>query len=135
MNVTAAGKAPPGEGALFAVDTEYAGRCARLALRGELDLATVGVLQDELEEAWSRDLRGVEIDLSALTFIGSAGVAAFLEANARARKAGCALTLVRGPAHVHRIFELTGIESQFAFRPASVRHDERTARSGPLGIV
>jgi anti-sigma B factor antagonist len=131
MNVSAAGSAPPGESALFAVDTEYSGRSARLALRGELDLATVGALQEELQEAWSRDLRRIEIDLSALTFIGSAGVAAFLEANACARKAGCALTLVRGPAHVHRIFELTGIESQFAFRPAS----EGPARSGPLGIV
>jgi anti-sigma B factor antagonist len=135
MNVTAAGDALPGESALFAVDTEYAGRCARLALRGELDIATVGVLEDELQEAWSRDLRRIEIDLSALTFIGSAGVAAFLEANARARRTGCALTLVRGPVQVHRIFELTGIESQFAFRPGSVRRDERTARGGPFGIV
>jgi anti-anti-sigma factor len=135
MNVTAAGDAIPPDTALFAVDAEYSGRCARLALRGELDVATVEVLDDELRIAWARDIRRLEIDLRAVTFIGSAGVAALLEANARARGRDVALTLVRGPAAVHRIFELTGIESQFAFRSESARADERSGRGGPLGIV
>jgi anti-anti-sigma factor len=98
------------------VDTELTGRAARLIVRGELDLATAGIFADALRAAWSRDLDRIEIDLRELTFIGSAGVAAILEANTRARDAGCALTLVRGPQPVHRIFELTGIEGQFAFR-------------------
>jgi anti-sigma B factor antagonist len=135
MNVTATGDATPPENALFSVETEYEGRCARCTLRGELDLATVRVLDEELQQVWSREPRRVELDLRGLEFIGSSGIAALLEANARARERGCALTLVRGPAAVHRIFELTGIESQFAFRPASVRREERPARGGPLGIV
>jgi anti-sigma B factor antagonist len=135
MNPTAAGDAQPPESALFAVDTEYAGRCARLALRGELDIATVRVLEDELRAVWSRDVVRVEIDLRDLTFIGSSGIAALLEANSSARDNRCALTLVRGPVSVHRIFEITGIESQFAFRPASARPDERAGRGGPRGLV
>jgi anti-anti-sigma factor len=135
MNVPAQGDPLPQDGALFDVDTEYVGRCARLALRGELDLATVAVLEDELAVVWSRDIHRIEIDLRELSFMGSAGMAALLEANSRARNLGCVLTLVRGPAAVQRIFELTGIESQFAFRPASARRDERAARGGPLGIV
>jgi anti-sigma B factor antagonist len=131
MNLTAAGDAQPPENALFAVDTEYTGRCARLALRGELDIGTVRVLAEELRAVWSRDIHRVEIDLRSLTFIGSSGIAALLEANTRAREHGCALTLVRGPVAVQRIFEITGIESQFAFRPASARPEERAARSGP----
>ena len=135
MNGTAAGDALPPEGALFAVDTEYAGRCARLALCGELDLATVRVLEDELRAVARRDIRRIEIDLRQLTFIGSTGIAALLQANARARDTGLSLTLVRGPQSVQRIFELTGIVSQFAFRPASARRDERIARGGPRGLV
>jgi anti-anti-sigma factor len=135
MNVTAPGNPLPPDGVLFAVDTEHVGRCARLALRGELDLATVRILENELTAVWTKDLRRIEIDLRELSFIGSAGVAALLETNSRARDVGCALTLVRGPAAVQRIFELTGIESQFAFRPESARRDERAARGGPLGIV
>ena len=135
MNLRQAGDAQPPEDALFAVDTEYAGRCARLALRGELDIATVRVLEDELRAVWSRDVLRVELDLRDLTFIGSSGIAALLEANSRARDNRCTLTLVRGTARVQRIFEITGIESQFAFRPASARPEERAARSGPRGLV
>jgi anti-sigma B factor antagonist len=116
MSTTAQGDAAPPHQALFAVDTELTGRAARLTVHGELDLATAGIFADALRAVWSRDLERIEIDLRELTFIGSAGVAAILEANTRARDAGCALTLVRGPQPVHRIFQLTGIEGQFAFR-------------------
>lgn len=126
MDATAAGESVPLDDAPFEVDAEYTGDCARLALHGELDLATVGALNDELRVVWSRDSRRIEIDLRDLTFLGSAGVAVFLAVNARAREAGCALTLVRGSEWVHRIFELTGIEGQFAFRPG-------TACGGPSG--
>jgi stage II sporulation protein AA (anti-sigma F factor antagonist) len=134
MNVTATGDSPP-DRALFAVDTEYAGHCARTALHGELDLATVRLLDDELRLVWQHDVRRIELDLRGLTFIGSSGIAALLEINGRARRVGVTLTLVRGPAQVQRIFELTGIESQFVFREGSARPDERQTRGGPLGIV
>ncbi len=132
MNVTATGDHRPDEGALFEVDTAYA---VQVVLRGELDLGTVGALEQELREAWARDVRRIEIDLRQVTFIGSTGLAVLLEANARAREAGCELTLIRGPLSVHRIFELTGIESQFRFRATTPRADDGIARSGPLGIV
>jgi anti-anti-sigma factor len=80
-------------------------------------------------------VRRIEIDLRDLTFIGSSGVASLLEVNSRARNVGVTLTLVRGPVQIQRIFELTGIESQFAFREGSARPGERQARGGPLGIV
>lgn len=134
MKVTATGD-PLSDRALFAVDTQYAGRCARLALRGELDLATIRLLEDELRVVWTRDLRRIEIDLRDLSFIGSSGIAALLEVNTRAQRAGIVLTLVRGPQAVRRVFELTGIESQFQFRDASGRPEERQTRGGPLGIV
>lgn len=132
MNVTAAGDDLSHGGALFEVQTAYA---VQFVLRGELDLGTVGALEQELRDAWARDARRIEIDLREVTFIGSTGVAVLLEANARAREAGAELTLIRGPMAVHRIFELTGIESQFEFRAPPPRADEQIARSGPLGIV
>ncbi len=135
MNVTAAGDLIRPDSTLFAVDAHYDGRCARLALRGELDIATVRLLEDELRIVWARDVRRIEIDLRELTFVGSAGVAALLEANSRARGLGLALTLVRGTVAIQRVFELTGVEAQFAFRSDTARPDERGARGGPLGIV
>jgi anti-sigma B factor antagonist len=120
MNLTAPGDPVPPDG-VFAVETQLVGRSARVTVRGELDLATAGIFKAALRSVWSRDIHDVEIDLRALTFMGSAGVAALLEANARARDVGCALTLVRGPRAVHRIFELTGIEGRFTFRAAATR--------------
>jgi anti-sigma B factor antagonist len=117
MSMTVSGDAAPPDGALFGVDTQLAGRGARLTLRGELDLATVGIFDAAVRAVRSCALERIEIDLGGLTFIGSAGVAALLAVNARARDVGCVLTLVRGPEPVHRIFELTGIDRQFAFRP------------------
>ncbi|HUR84719.1 MAG TPA: STAS domain-containing protein [Solirubrobacteraceae bacterium] len=133
MKATATGDPVPPDGALFVVDSEYTGRCARLALHGELDVATVSVLDEELRRAWAQtDIRRMELDLRGVTFMGSAGVAALLGANARARDRGCALTLVRGTDRIHRIFELTGIADQFAYRSQSARPD---ARSSSLRIV
>lgn len=128
MKATASGEPRPPDGALFVVDSEYAGRCARLALHGELDVATVDVLDDELRRAWANaDIRRVELDLRGVTFMGSAGIAALLAANARARERGCALTLVRATDRVHRVLELTGIADQFAYRPHSARADSRAS--------
>ena len=128
MDLTAPGDRAPQDGALLAVETQLIGRSARLTVRGELDLATVGIFEGALRCVWARGIDGVEIDLRGLTFMGSAGVAALLKARARARDAGCALVLVRGPQSVHRIFELTGIEGQFTFCTAS-------ARGGSLRLV
>jgi anti-anti-sigma factor len=131
MNVTAPGDPAPPDAMLFAVETQLIGSSARVAVRGELDLATTDIFEAALRSVWSRDIHGVEIDLRALTFIGSAGVAALLEASARARDGGRALTLVRGPQSVHRIFELTGIEGQFTFCTASAH----SVRGGSLRVV
>jgi anti-sigma B factor antagonist len=117
MSMTVPGDPAPPEVALFGVDTQLAGRYARLTLRGELDLATVGIFDAAVRAVWSRAIDRIEIDLSDLTFIGSAGVAAILAVNSCARELGFSLTLVRGPQPVHRIFELTGIDGQFDFRP------------------
>jgi anti-sigma B factor antagonist len=131
MNGTAPGDPAPPDAWLFAVETQLIGRSARVAVRGELDLATADVFEAALRSVWSRDIRGVEIDLRALTFIGSAGVAALLEASARARDGGRVLTIVRGPQSVHRIFELTGIEGQFTFSAGSAQ----SGSGGSLRLV
>ena len=132
MTMTVPGDPAPQEGALFGVDTQLAGRFARLTVRGELDLATVGIFEAAVCAVRSRAIDRIEIDLSDLTFIGSAGVAALLAVNSCARDAGCTLTLVRGPQPVHRIFELTGIDDQFAFRSPS---PSPSAARGTLRIV
>lgn len=127
MNSTAAGDPACPAGPQFTVETQISGRSVRIAVHGELDLATAGVFEGALRSMWSREVESVEIDLRGLTFIGSAGIAVILAACARAREGGCTLTLVRGPDSVHRIFELTGIASRLEFCAAPASDGRGTA--------
>ena len=131
MNTTASRDPACPAGPQFAVETQLSGRSVRLAVHGELDLATAGVFEGALRSIWSREVESVEIDLRGLTFIASAGIAVILAACARAREDGCTLALVRGPDSVHRIFELTGIASRIEFCAAPARH----GRGAPLRLV
>ena len=76
-------------------------------LTGELDLASARLLERALREAEAE--RGdVVLDLRDLTFLDCSGVRVILGAAQRARRAGHRLTVVPGPAHVTKVFTLTG---------------------------
>ena len=85
-----------------------------LACIGELDLATIPAFEDELCRA-EADGRAIVLDLSALDFIDSRGLAMILALDWRVRESGGQLMIVRGPHAVHRIFELTGVLERFDF--------------------
>lgn len=80
---------------------------AWIRVAGELDLATAPRLDRALQKAEAR-ARRVVLDLRALTFMDCSGVGVIAESNNRARETGGRLLLVRGPAHVDRLFALTG---------------------------
>jgi len=85
-----------------------------LTLGGELDLATVPVLQERLDDVM-RGKAAVVIDLSRLRFIDSSGLELLVRAERRQRDSGAQLVLVRGPRAVHRVFALTSLDSHFEF--------------------
>ena len=85
-----------------------------LTLGGELDLATVSVLQERLDHA-RRGKAAVVIDLSRLRFIDSSGLDLLVRAERQLRDSGVQLVLVRGPRAVHRVFALTSLDSHFEF--------------------
>lgn len=75
---------------------------ARIALAGELDAATVPVLDERLAAFEGDGVSAIMLDLRELTFIDSSGLLAFLEARTRARANGHRLVLVAaGPAIRH----------------------------------
>jgi anti-anti-sigma factor len=85
-----------------------------LTLGGELDLATVPLLQEQLDRA-GRGRGAVVIDLSGLRFIDSSGLHMLVRAERQLRASGGQLVLVRGPRAVRRVFELTGLDRYFAW--------------------
>ena len=94
----------------FAVDVEeQAGRTV-LTLRGELDLATVGELEDALENRLAAG-EHVVVDLRSLEFMDSSGVRALVSGHKAAQDGSGALTIVRGSqgSEVDRVIEVSGI--------------------------
>jgi anti-sigma B factor antagonist len=81
---------------------------------GELDLATMPAFEDALCRA-DADGAVIVLDLSGLDFIDSRGLSMIVALDRRLREAGGRLTIVRGPATVNRMFEITGLLDRLDF--------------------
>ena len=92
------------------------GAC-RMTLRGELDLATAGRLEQALAEAGD----AVLLDLRGLTFMDSTGVRLLVQAHLRSTADSERLTLLRGQAAVQRVLQLSGVDVLLPFADGAGR--------------
>jgi anti-sigma B factor antagonist len=97
---------------ILEVQSEDAGGHVTVALRGELDLSTVGKVQEELRRVEAAEPAIVILDLSRLTFLDSTGLRCVVTADERARTQGRRLVIVRGPDAVQRVFSITRLEER-----------------------
>jgi anti-anti-sigma factor len=85
---------------------------------GELDLDGASTLRGHLDRL-KRSYRGrLVLDLGAVEFIQSAGIAVLLEANAYASRDGWTLQIRPGPAHVQRVLGFTGMADRLPLTDA-----------------
>ncbi len=100
----------------FAVVRDQRGGATVLALRGELDLHSAGVLLAATTDI-ATGARLV-LDLSRLAFVDSAGLRALMNLDLRARAEGFELALAApGPA-VLRVLRLTGFDKRLPIEDA-----------------
>jgi anti-sigma B factor antagonist len=78
-------------------------------LRGELDLASVPLLESELHRLLSTELSAVILDLDGLDFIDSTGLQCLLVAARRSQANGDHLRILPPRGEVERILELSGV--------------------------
>lgn len=97
---------------ILEVESEVRDGVAHVSLRGELDLSTVGKVDDELQKVEGSAPKVVLLDLSSLTFLDSTGLRCVVRADERAREEGRRLVVVKGPEAVHRVFEITRLEER-----------------------
>lgn len=98
----------------FDVRTHRQGSALVVAPCGEIDLATVDLVRDAVErEKESGD--DVVIDLREVGFMDTSGLRYVLELVERASRDGFDVRLVRGPAAVQRVFEVSGLEPRIPF--------------------
>lgn len=85
-----------------------------LALSGELDLASSSALQRTITRICAAEgTRGLALDLHAVTFIDSTGLAAIIYASRLCERHERDFALIRGSEAVQRLFELTGVTELF----------------------
>ncbi len=95
----------------FKIFTEEDGGTIRVALEGELDLATAPELEQEL--ARIRAIEGVErivVDLRNLAFLDSTGLEAIVKLHRSGTDAGVEVAVVRGPRAVERLFAVMQLD-------------------------
>jgi anti-anti-sigma factor len=97
------------------IRSERDGRWHVVELIGDLDMDTSVAFDSELKRVQASGAREVIVDLSGLRSIGRDGLKVFIQANARSRRGGDRLMLVRGPDEVHQAFETTGLVSRLPF--------------------
>lgn len=96
----------------FELNTHREGSTVRIALRGELDIASAERVEEELAAVEDDPPAELVLDLSGLEFMDSTGLRLVLGADARARAAGRSVTIVRGSDAVTRLFRITGLEDR-----------------------
>ena len=97
----------------FRILTDRSGTRVEIAIHGELDLATAPQLTTAFERV--SELDGIElavVDLRNLEFLDSTGLEAIMQFEARSRKQGVDLAVVRGPRAVERLFSVMQLDQK-----------------------
>jgi anti-sigma B factor antagonist len=90
-----------------------------LVVAGEVDVYEAPAFRAELFDLVDEEHARVVVDCSGLTFLDSAGLAAFVDAQRRLAGRGGALVLRDLRPAARRIFEITDLVELFSFETAS----------------
>jgi anti-anti-sigma factor len=99
----------------FRCDVVPARRAVHVKPLGELDLDTAPVVARELQQLRDAGFDDLVLDLQGVTFADSTALRMMLVWTELSRADGFAFRLVRGPACVQRLFDLTATEPYFEF--------------------
>ena len=100
----------------FSIETVYRDEIPRLALSGELDLATAPRLATAIASDERRKGSAPVLDLSRLAFMDVAGMRVLLDAARRAKRAGERLTVFNPQPSVRRLLALTAVDRTLQIR-------------------
>src|SRR3954453_13768419 len=109
----------------FSVDVLRHPGAVVVAPRGDVDMATV----DQLRAASDVPDGSLVLDLRAVEFLDTSGINFILERQRHADAHGLSFTVVRGPEHVQRLFDIAGLNPRLRFvaDPAEALADGRSA--------
>jgi len=80
-----------------------------LIVRGELDLSSAPALEQSVRECTTDGHPRIVIDLTAASFVDSAGIGALVNGRRLVHRAGGRLVVQSSNHQLNRVFELTGL--------------------------
>jgi anti-anti-sigma factor len=83
--------------------------------RGEIDLATVDVVEQRMRELRVAGFDRIVLDLREVTFMDSTGLRLILAWDDEARRDGLGFGLTRGRDSVQRLFDISGVAGRLTF--------------------
>jgi anti-anti-sigma factor len=109
---------------------------ARVAVAGEVDLATASVLRETLLGVLHTQRHAVlDLDLADVTFLDCAGIGALVAVRNAAVDAGCRVRVCHPEPIVRRVLEVTGLLDVFAATAEPEPHptgQEHPPEPGPI---
>ncbi len=102
----------PGE--IFGMAERAEGAASILVLTGELDLGTVGQVQERLD-ALRGERRAVTLNLDGLTFMDSTGIRLLLKASEEASREDWVFQVTRGSEPVRRVLSAARVEERLPY--------------------
>jgi anti-sigma B factor antagonist len=121
----------PSDVAPFRCEVRPERQAVRVCPIGELDMATVPVVDTHLGEQQPAGVKHLTLDLRDVSFLDSTGLRMILDWDAMSRADGFAFSLVAGPPTVQRIFEITGTNERLTFVEAATPAASSTRRVAP----
>ena len=119
---------------LFTTRTESRNRVANVALVGELDIASIPMLEEDLAPVEGNGVVSIVLDLRELSFLDGSAVHALVAAHQRAQANGHRLVVVGADQRSKRLFELTRTQFLLAERDTlDVLEQFAGGRTGPTG--
>ena len=99
----------------FRCDVEPTHSAAHVRPVGELDLATVPLVDAELADLWAIGFTSLVLDLRKVCFLDSTGLHLLTNWTATCEADGIAFRVIQGPPGVQRVIELAGVSDHLKF--------------------
>ena len=103
----------------FQIDSVSESERGRVKLKGELDLASIGRVEQAVDKMLADGVRVLVLDLAGVSFVDSSGLRLFIVLDQRAGAEGWKLTLTRPQQQAMTVFVVSGLEDNLPFAESS----------------